>query len=168
MPGVMGIPTFNQCFNFTPVTEATILDHLTNMSSESKLYILDMDSRLLKISCSVITPSLTSIFNKSLNKGTITEPWKTASISPIYKGKGPTDDHGNYRPISVLPHVSKIIEKCVHDQLMSYLKCNNIITEYQSAYLKYHSTQTSLHKVIDDVLGGINDNCCTELNFMFF
>ena len=135
------------------------------MSSESKLDVLDMDSRLLKISCSVITPSLTSIFNKSLNKGTITEPWKTARISPIYKGKGPTDDLGNYRPISVLPHVSKIIEKCVHDQLMSYLKCNNIITEHQSAYLKYHSTQTSLHKVIDDVLDGINDNCCTELCF---
>ena len=69
------IPTFNQCFNFTPVTEATILDH------------------------------------------------------------------------------------------MSYLKCNNIITEHQSAYLKYHSTQMSLHKVIDDVLDGINDNCCTELCF---
>ena len=125
-----------------------------------------MDSRLLKISCSVITPSLTSIFNKSLNKGTITEPWKTARISPIYKGKCPTDDLGNYRPISVLPHVSKIIDKSVHDQLMSYMYLKCIITEHQSAYIKYHSTQTSLHKVIDDVLDGIHDNCCTELCFL--
>ena len=129
------------------------------MSSESKLDVIDMDTRLLKISCSVITPSLTCIFNISLNKGTITEPWKThnhrtmedtAHISPIYKDKGPTDDLSNYRPISVLAHVSNIIEKCVHHQLMSYLKCNNIITEHKSAYLKYHSTQTSLHNVIDD------------------
>ena len=130
------LPTFNQCFDFTPVTEATILDHLTNMSSDSKLDVLDMDSRLLKISCSVITPSLTSIFNQSLNKGTITEPWKTARISPIYKGKGPTDDLGNYRPISVLSQVSKIIEKCVHDQLMSYLRCNTIITKDKDKRIK--------------------------------
>ena len=56
----------------------------------------------------------------------------------------------NCRPISELPHVVKIIETLVHHQLLEYLQNTKILTPDQSAYLKRHSTQTSLHKVIDD------------------
>ena len=84
-----------------------------------------------------------------------------SKVKPIYKGKGSTDDTGNYRPISLIGHIIKIIEKEVKLQLMSYLESNKLITSDQSAYMKQHDTQTALHKVIDDWLYNMSDGNLT-------
>ena len=84
-----------------------------------------------------------------------------SKVTPIYKGKGSTDDAGNYRPISLIGHIIKIIEKEVNLQLMSYLESNKLITSDQSAYMKQHNTQTALHKVIDDWLYNMSDGNLT-------
>ena len=60
-----------------------------------------------------------------------------------------------YRPISIIGHIAKMVEQLVLSQLVSYLEA--FISPDQSAYLKVHSTQTSLHRVIDDWLENIND-----------
>ena len=79
----------------------------------------------------------------------------------MYKNDGDVKHVNNYRPISVIGHIAKIIEKLVRTQLVNYLETYNFISADQSAYLKNHSTQSCLHRVIEDWLEGVNDNLIT-------
>jgi len=103
---------------------------------------------LLKISAPAISDSLTFLLNFSLTSGQVPSDWKKARVSAIHK-KGSKQDAGNYRPISVLPVVSKIMERVVHQQLCAYLHAHNLLTEEQSGFRLMHSTQTSLHRILE-------------------
>ena len=90
--------------------------------------------------------------------GVFKQDWKNARVSPIYKNDGDINDENNYRPISVIGHIAKMIESLVSCQIIDYLESHSFISMDQSAYLKMHSTQTCLHRVIDDWLEHINDD----------
>ena len=94
------------------------------------------------------------------------DDWKCARITPIYKGKGPTNECNNYRPISVISHVSKLMEKAILVQMKEYLSSHDFISGSQSAFIKNHSTTTAIHKFISDVLDGINENEITAVCFI--
>ena len=78
--------------------------------------------------------------------------WKTASVTPIFKSKGDKGECGNYRPISIVPTVAKIIELFVKEQLVHFLQKHNVLTPSQFAYKKGVSTETALHTLINDAL----------------
>ena len=82
---------------------------------------------------------------------------KFARVTPVYKQAGDINMPGNYRPISVIGHIAKMIETLIGVQMIDYLEEYNFISIDQSAYLKRHSTITSLHRVIDDLLESMND-----------
>ena len=84
----------------------------------------------------------------SISTGYLPEDWKLAKVTPVYKNKGAKNDCGSYRPISVICHIAKIMEKAVQTQLKNYLLEHDFITNIQSAYLANHSTQSSLHNVV--------------------
>ena len=85
-----------------------------------------------------LTPSLihplTLLCNKTLETGIIPSSWKTANINAIYKGKGSNSDVTNYRPISITPCFSKIVEKVIFRYLFNYMKDCDIITKHQSGF----------------------------------
>ena len=95
----------------------------------------------MKDSANVTVPFLTTIFNLSLNYGIFPNDWKNARVSPIYKS-GEKDECGNYRPISILSVVSKLFEKLVYKQVYSYLENNELLTPFQSGFIKGNSTNT--------------------------
>ena len=125
--------------------------------------VLGFDSKLLYLAKDVISPILCKFFNESINSNYVLQDWKLSRITPVYKGKGASDDEQNYRPISVICHVAKIMEKLVQSQVVNYLEDHQFITVDQSAYLKHHNTQTSLHRVTDDLLWNINDGLITGM-----
>ena len=84
--------------------------------------------------------------------------WKCARVAPIFKGTGSINEACNYRPISVMSHVSKILEKCINSQLLDYFENHDLLTCNQSAFRKHHSTLTASHKLVDDLLDNVNDN----------
>ena len=106
------------------------------------------------------------MFNLSLSTNKVPKDWKFAKITPIYKGKGDKNLECNYRPISVLPHIAKIMEKCVKFQLMTYLQRHNLITPHQSAYLEKHSTTTALHNMVDNWLENVDNQSKTAVAFL--
>ena len=75
---------------------------------------------------------------------------KTAIVTPIHK-KGDIKDPGNYRPISVLPVASKLLERLLADQILEHLNKNKILSCVQHGYRKSYSTTTSLVQILEDV-----------------
>ena len=89
--------------------------------------------------------------------------WKLSRVTTIYKGKGDKTDKGNYRQSSVIGHIAKIIEREIKNQIVTYLEENEHITIDQSAYRSQHSTQTTLHKVLDDWFFNMADDMLTSV-----
>ena len=144
-------------FSFHEINSNFMLNELLKLSLVLKMDFLGFDSKLLHLSSLLIAPLLRHIFNLSLFSGNVPQDFKTARVTPIYKGQGSQLEAGNYRPISVVPTVTKIIEKFVKIELISHLSSNNLIASHQYAYLKNHSTQTALHHLIDTCLSNINE-----------
>jgi len=143
---------------------STVTKGLTLLSSTtSSIDVLGFDSKLLNISKDVVAPYLTKLFNLCISKSYFLNDFKLARVTPIFKGKGSINDLSGYRPISVTCHISKILETHINKQLMNYLKSHDMITPDQSAFLKNHSTQTCLHKIIDNWLQNIDDKLITGI-----
>ena len=100
-----------------------------------------------------LLPVITDIVNRSLDEALMPNSLKTALIIPLLKKTNlDTEDFKNFRPVSNLPFVSKLIEKSVAVQLVQYIDDNNLDEKLQSAYKKLHSTETALLRVHDDIL----------------
>ena len=81
---------------------------------------------------------------------------KIAKIIPIYKKREPTD-LSNYRPISLLPTISKIFERIIHIQLQEYLNRNNRLAEQQYGFRSNHSTEYAAVKLVDYISNKVGD-----------
>ena len=94
------------------LNESTVLAALKALEVGKATGPDEIPAKLLKETASVIAPSLCKIFNKSLQLGSLPSDWKLANVVPVHK-KGAKDHVENYRPISLLPIVSKVFERCV-------------------------------------------------------
>ena len=99
--------------------------------------------KILKDAINLVSKPLTLIYNASLERGIFSQIWKLARVISIHKA-GKKTDVNNYRPISALSVVSRILEKIVHDQLMEFLKGQKRLCLNQFAFQKLHSTLTCL------------------------
>ena len=77
--------------------------------------------------------------------------------------KGLKTDPKNFRPISLLPLISKIIERVIHDQTINFLSDNNVLYKYQSGFRKFHSTDTCLSYLHDKITKGFNFGLLTGM-----
>lgn len=152
-------------FNFSYVQSFIVSSLITKLSSESSCDVLGFDARLLHLSNDFITPVITLIVNASLFHGTLPPDWKFSRVTPVYKGKGAKSECTNYRPISVISHIGKIVEKIIQKQLLTYLISHDLINIDQSAFRPRHSTQTALHRVVDTWLENISDGLMTGVCF---
>lgn len=106
---------------------------------------------VLKACATEISQSIANLINRSLLSGKFPQQWKRSKIIPIHKS-GDKSSPSNYRPISILPCVSKILERVVQRQVLEFLHENNILSAAQSGFRPRHSTSTTLLKVTDDWL----------------
>ena len=94
--------------------------------------------------------------------GSFPDACKIAKVKPLFKKVSKTDS-SNYRPISLLPLLSKVFEKVVLDQTEEFLSLNKILYDYQSGFRKNHSTDTCLSFLNDKILKGFNDALVTGM-----
>ena len=108
---------------------------------------------LLKECLPELIPMLSFIVNKSLATGVFPTSLKAAVVKPSLKKPNiDADDVSNYRPISNLTTLSKIIEKCVHKQLVTYIDNHGLFAKFQSGYRKAHSCETAITKIHNDIM----------------
>ena len=106
----------------------------------------------------LIASPLCKLFNKSLQSGIFSFSWKKACVTPIFKQKGASSNPTSYRPISLLPNLSKILEKLVHNKIYNHLSENNLLTEKQSGYRPGHSPHIQLLYFTHQIYSALNDN----------
>ena len=126
-------------------------------SASAKSYELDpIPTTLLYENLYILLPTITNIINTSLTTGIVPRDLKTAIVKPLLKK--PSLDKNllkNYRPISNLPFLSKILEKVVLHKLLSHLQENNLSNPYRAG----HSTESILLRIVHDILSALdNDN----------
>ena len=113
---------------------------------------------IVKDNLEEVLPVITKIINLSLQLGDVPKSMKHAIIKPLLKKAGLDLVHKNYRPVSNLSYLSKLIERAVASQLIDHLKANGLMDVYQSAYKMYNSTETALLKVRNDILMEIHNS----------
>ena len=105
------------------------------------------------------------MMNFSIKAGDVATEWKKARVTPLYKS-GDAFLVNNYRPVSVLPVISKIIERHVFNSFYDYLNSNHLLTEHQSGFRPKHSCETALHNIIDNWLCNIDAGKLTGVLFI--
>ena len=137
---------------FVPVTPADVTDMVRALPGK-QCSSDPLPTQLLKDNVTLLAPFLTRLFCWSLEHGVVPSRMKSAYITPILK-KADMDsaDSKSYRPISNLSVLSKLLERLVSKQLVTYLKDNGLLPDRQSAYRAHHSTETAVLKVLADIL----------------
>ena len=112
---------------------------------------------LLKQLCEDICVPITKLVNMSLEQGVVPDAMKLAKVMPIHKAKS-KQLFTNYRPISLLSNMSKILEKVIHNRMMAFLVKHDILYNKQFAFRPGHSTTDAIHTLTCDALRGFDDN----------
>ena len=98
----------------------------------------------MKLTKKFIVPIVCHILNLSLTTNRFPTKWKIAKVVPLYKGKGSKLDPKNYRPVAILPILSKVLERAMFQQLVNYMDTNNFYNPNHHAYRSFHSTTTAM------------------------
>ena len=133
-------------------------NHLKQLKRKISEGIDEIPNRIRKDCAQELAPRIAHIINLSLKSTQIPRELKTAKVIPIYK-EGEKSIFTNYRPISVLPTISKILKRCVYSQLVHHLESINMLSTQQFGFRKRRSTETAalpftdeIHKVMDRVI----------------
>ena len=149
-------------FSFAPVAPATILKLLKQLNPAKSAGIDNLTGKFLKEGAPVLASPITDLVNLSISLSLFPDDCKIAKLKPIYKKEAKTKPK-NYRPISLLPLLSKIIERIIHSQTQEFLDKNNILYKYQSGFRKHHSTDTCLSYLTDKVKIGFEEGLLTGM-----
>ena len=158
-----------QCvFEFQPVEIEMVTKLLGGLKNDKPAGLNNLDGRLLKIASHIISLPICHIFNLSLRSGSFPQVWKSAKVVPIPKNKRESLSAVNSRPISILPVLSKLMEKVVFKQILNYFLSNQLNSDFQHAYKADHSTCTALTEMVDTWLSYIDKKMMVGTVFLDF
>ena len=148
----------DKSFFITPTDKYEISDMIKSLNSNKSTGPHSIPTNILKNIEKYVTEPLSRIINVSFSTGVYIESLKISKVVPIYKEKGDILECTNYRPISLLSNINKIIEKLMHKRLYSFLNVNKCIYELQFGFRKNHSTNHALIDLTEDIRGSLDNN----------
>jgi len=140
---------------FCEITPTYFCDIVKNLQAKNSMDIDGVSTNLLKKICIEISAPLAHIFNKSVQSGCFPSKLKISRVVPIFKSGDPSN-MTNYRPISLLSALSKVLEKIIATQLVNHLEINKLLYEHQYGFQRNKSTEHNLLHVIEFVHSALN------------
>jgi len=127
----------------------SVKQRLTRLRTDKSAGPNGLHPMVLKECAENLAMPLANIFQSSYNEEQLPSDWKLAEVTPIYK-KGPKNDTGNYRPISLTSIACKVMEGLMRDELLKFLDANNIITSKQHGFVRGRSCLTNLLQTFEE------------------
>lgn len=154
-------------FDMPLLSHEKVMKFLQTLNVRKSTGTDEIGPRLLKIASPFISESLTYICNLSIRTGSFPDKWKEAKVKPLHKA-GPTNDPNNFRPISILPTLSKLFEKHAQESLMSFLVEHKLLYNTQSGFRPNHSCETALIHMVDKWLKALDKGELVGVIFIDF
>ena len=131
--------------------EGYLFNILKNVEVTKAAGIDQISGKFLKDGARILAKPISELCNLSMALGNFPDAYKIVKVKPLFK-KGSKTDPSNYRPISLLPLSSKVVERVVLNETGKFLSLNKVSHDYQSGFRKNHSTDTCLSFLNDKIL----------------
>ncbi|KAJ0179958.1 hypothetical protein K1T71_004549 [Dendrolimus kikuchii] len=158
-------PDYSQ-FVFTQFTDCDVKKSIVSITSKAVGSDSVSRNMILPI-LDIVLPIITHILNFSISNGSFPKIWKEALVTPIPKKSNPSS-FSDFRPISILSFLSKVLERLVHNQLSIFLNKNDLLNPFQSGFRPGYSTVTALVKITDDIRFAMDEGKVTMLTLLDF
>lgn len=156
----------NDLFSFGMTTVEEVNSIIKSIKTDSS-GIDGISASMLRYCSPIIDIYIVHIVNCCIEANYFPSRWKVSLGKPIPKCPSPTD-YGDLRIISILPVLSKIIEKILYSQIYSYVLSNNILPDSQCGFRRNYSTSVALAAVLDDIIKACDNQMCTVLVLLDF
>ncbi len=150
------------CFRPEPVDTDTVILTIKSLKETKAVGSDGIPLRFLKDALTVIISYITCIINTSLVMGIFPKAWKHAMVVPLFKS-GDSNSINYYRPISLLPIISKILEKIVANQLLHYLESSKLLSNSQHGFRPKLSSETALTVITDNICNNMDNKSISLL-----
>ena len=147
-------------FFLHPISTEEVYNEIRNLNPAKSTPSHNPPVKYIKLAARVIAPILTNLFNTSIATSTFPDALKLSEIIPLFK-QGDKLDCSNYRPISLIPTLSKIFEKCIYKQLYSYFNKNDIFYKSQFGFRENYSTELAVAKICDEIIENFDNHKIT-------
>lgn len=137
-------------FKLNYIAEGSVSKYILYLNKSKTKDIFGIDTAFLKEYNHILAPVLTKVINQSISESTFPSVLKTAVVRPIHKS-GDKLQVSNYRPISILPSISKVLEKVVAEQLTEHLDAMEALHPLQFGFRKKYSTETACCYLLEDI-----------------
>ncbi|KAI5636779.1 reverse transcriptase (RNA-dependent DNA polymerase) domain-containing protein [Phthorimaea operculella] len=138
-----------------PMLENEVRKEVISLKNTNSEGYDEISTKIIKACIDIILPILTHLINLSFTTGTFPEALKLAIVKPLHKKESKTE-MSNYRPITLIPVLSKVFEKCFYIRLFGYLHKYNILNKDQYGFQKNKSTTLAMFSLIDSIVTNLN------------
>lgn len=143
-------------FSFRCVDQNEVLSNFIAVKANA-VGIDGINPKFLRLAVPKLLPYISHIFNTALTKSVFPEDWKMSKVIPIPKA------NNDYRPIAILPFLSKVLERIMYDQINEYILSHSLLTSFQSGFVKGRSCTTALTEVIENIRSDLDNNMISFL-----
>ena len=152
---------------FNCITENETIKAINRLENKGSSWHDEISNKLLKLIKNELKTPLTLIINQMITTGISPQSFKISKIIPLYK-KGVHSLLTNYKPISLLPTISKVFERIIYDQMYEYLNENNLLAEEQFRFRKYHSTDYAAISLVNHISNEMEHGKGLELCILIY
>ncbi len=149
------------------ITLKGVLDQLSKINISKSQGPDGIPPWFLNRYASHLAPVIHDIFQSSVDSGQVPNTWKEANVTAIFK-KGSRAETSNYRPISLTPVVSKLLEHIIHSHIMKHLEQHHILTDHQHGFRAKRSTETQLIQTIHDISKSLDEKKSVDMAILDF